>query len=217
MTPTEGESVMQQTRIISVRGLTRIFEGELVPQRTRGGGVNHYRVRGLRFEDSATLAAIGGAVDESSRSSSDARGIYFASVVLRGVARKGGYHSFFPRDWTQALVVKAVEAAYQNKQQINWVEAGNFFEGRTPDGMRVLLELDEVTGQVIDAFPRREKLKPNLEALWRIQRGRQKRSKLVCSKCQSLKVLICPKWHDAPRKLGWVERVRRWWRQWWLA
>jgi hypothetical protein len=93
------------------------------------------------------------------------------------------------------------------------MEQGNFFEGHTSEGMRIIMELD-AAGLVIDAFPLRAKVNQKKEALHRIKQGTQTRSRYVCGECQSVKVLVCPNGHGQKRAArGWFGR--RWRKMLW--
>jgi hypothetical protein len=198
--PTESPPTVQANQIVSPQGLARIFEGVKVAKLTRDGRVDHYRVRGFHLEDAAIMAANGFTVDERTRTSPDSHGVYRVRVFMFGKKRDMSA-GFFPRGWTREQVVTAIEQAYSdpNGQVREWAENERCYVGRTATGMRVVLALDEA-GQVFDAFPLRARCNQRLEALWRIQTGRQRRSKFVCSVCGKLKTLCCPSDHAPKRR-----------------
>ncbi|MGB8511136.1 MAG: EndoU domain-containing protein [Pyrinomonadaceae bacterium] len=187
-----------QEQIISEQGRVRIFEGQAIPQNMRDGVVHHYMMRGFHLEDPAVVAARGHIIYEDTRTSPDSRGIYRATVLMYGRKRRDG-SAFFPRDWTREQVARAIAQAYANREPYKWGEFVNCYRGTTETGMRIVMELDR-DGLVLDAFPRRAKLHQGREALWRIERGYQKRSRYVCAKCRSIKTLCCPHGHNAPAK-----------------
>jgi hypothetical protein len=194
--------------IFSSDGLHRIFEGELEANRTRGGEVNHYRVRGFHFEEAATMIARGIVIDEASRTSMDGRGVYRAGFTLKGSGRCTPTASgFFPVQWSREQVVSAIGEAYETRTLI--VAHQRIYEGRTREGMKIRLWLDEADN-ILDAMPLRAKVNRRREAQWKLKRGLSKRSRHVCGDCQSLKVYVCPKGHRLPAPIGVAIYVERW-------
>lgn len=207
---------MYEGNIFTDRGERRIFEGELVE--VRGGRA---RVRGFHLEDAAVMLARGIVVDEPTRTAPDSRGVYLAQVAMQGARRRPAYSGFFPRRWTREQVRAAIAEAYAVRRPRGWVDAGNFFEGKTRGGMSVVMELDE-SGLVLDAFPLRAKNPNNRkrDAQFRVKRGIRKEHHLVCAECHRTKVLLCPRGHSARlypgiflQQLGavirWLMKVRR--------
>jgi hypothetical protein len=204
-TRTPAPSSSKQFGISEIRML-RIFEGELVPQPTRDGRIDHYQVRGFHLEDAAIMAAHGHTVDERTRTSPDSRGVYRAQVLMFGSKKRHHGAGFFPRGWTRGQVIAAIGQAFTNRQPSTWGEFKNCFKGRTETGMQIVMQLDDA-GLMLDAFPLRSKVNPRTEALWRIEHGLQKRSRHVCSQCGRLRVLCCPAGH----KVRWrrLKKIRR--------
>jgi hypothetical protein len=184
---------MREGSIFAESGLARIFEGEL---EVRGG---RSQVRGFHLEDAGVMLARGIVVDEATRTAKDSRGVYHAQITMQGKGRHVGLSGFFPHGWSRALVEEAVKEAYETRRPRGWHVAGNFFEGRTRAGMKILMELDEGS-LVLDAFPLRNRNNPQKnrarDAQLRIRRGISKKHPLVCSHCQELKVLVCPSGHN---------------------
>lgn len=191
--------------VIATEGERRIFEGVLV--QVRGGRA---RVRGFHLEDPAVMQEKGIEVIEATRTAADSRGVYLAQVELAGAARNPAYGGFFPVNWSRDEVRAAIAEAYSTRRPVGWVDAGNFYKGRTRAGMRIVMELDD-DGQVIDAFPLRAGSSISnrkRDALFRVKRGTKQRDRLVCGECYSLKVLVCPNGHNSPLgRRGVVGRV----------
>ncbi len=125
--------------------------------------------------------------------------------VKRSTAERNG---FFPAGWTAAQIANAIAEAMDDRQPFDAGEAGNFFEGRTREGMRLILQLDD--GRVLDAIPQRAKLNKGREAKFQIERGIIPNSRRVCRQCKKIKVRVCPSGHGLPRPIGvggYVERV----------
>ncbi len=184
--------------IISERGKRRVFEGELVPQMQHGEAVNHFKVRGFRLESESIVTVTGNKVIESTRRPPDARGVYIAKVIVKGV--KSNKHNFFPRDWTAEQVLQSIAEAYVTREPHAGGEAGSFAVGRSSSGMRVLMELDD-DGLVLDASPFKRPTNPRRAARWMIEQGRIKKSKHICVRCQCPKVPVCLNGHNLPVEL----------------
>jgi hypothetical protein len=184
---------MYEGSIFTEKGMARIFEGELVE--VRGGRA---RVRGFHLEDAGVMQSRSIEIVELTRTASDSRGVYAAQITMQGARRRPAYGGFFPRGWSRERVLEAVTEAYETRRPCGWVDAGNFFEGRTRAGMRILMELDE-GGLVLDAFPVRAKNPNNRkrDARLRVAHGITKHHPLVCGRCHSLRVSVCPRGHDA--------------------
>jgi hypothetical protein len=194
--------------IFSSDGLRRIFEGELEENRKRTGEVEHYRARGFRLENAATMIARGIVIDETSRTSPDGRGVYRAGFTLKGFLRcPPSASGFFPVQWTREQVVSAIGEAYETRKLI--VAHQRIYQGRTREGMKIQLWLDE-TDKVLDAMPLRAKVNRRREAQWKMKRGLISKSSHVCGECQSLKVYVCPKGHRLPAPIGVAIYVERW-------
>jgi hypothetical protein len=201
---------MQSETILSEKGMRRIFEGELIEVRTGAGAVHHLRALGFHFEDESVLTARGHRIDEYSRTTPDSRGVYRAGVILEGKQRRGGGgQCFFPYNWRRSQVMEAIAEAYASREAVNWTEQGRFYKGQTARGMRIVMELDE-EGRVLNAFPLRAKTNKAREALYRIDRGLQKKSRYVCGRCQNMKRFCCPFGHGGPgRKKSLWSRIKK--------
>jgi hypothetical protein len=196
---------------ISEKGVQRIFEGELLEVRTRGGTLHHLRGVGYHLEDEAVMSARGHVINELSRTTPDSRGVYRAEVIIEGKQKRGGGgqgQAFFPYNWRRSQVLEAIAEAHANRQPHNVGEQGRFFKGRTARGMQIVMELDEA-GRVVNAFPLRAKVNPRREALYKIDRGLQRKGKYVCGKCHSLKYLCCPFGHGDPKRRGIIARLKK--------
>lgn len=180
--------------ILSAQGEQRIFEGELV--KVRGG---RERVRGFHLEDATVMRENGIRLLEETRTAADSRGVYMAQIELEGVKRRPAYGGFFPKSWTREQVRSAIAEAYTVKKPRGWVDAGHFYEGRTREGIRIVMELG-AGGRVLDAFPLRagsSHANRRRDARFRVTAGIKESSPLVCAECHRLKVLVCPKRHGS--------------------
>lgn len=203
---------MFESSILAAEGERRIFEGELVT--VRGGRA---RVRGFHLEDATVMRENGISIIEETRTASDSRGVYMAQIELEGVKRRPAYSGFFPKSWTREQVRSAIAEAYQVRRPRGWVDAGSFYEGRTREGIKVVMELDE-SGRVLDAFPQRggsSHANRRRDAQLRVSKGIRREHPLVCGRCHRVRVLVCPKGHDWPARWGWWARLGRWGRRHW--
>lgn len=190
--------------LISEEGERRIFAGQVL--RVRGGRA---RVRGFHLEDETVKRERGIRVIEATRTAADSRGVYLAQIELGGALRKPAYGGFFPAGWTREQVRAAIAEAYSVRRPRGWVDAGHFFEGKTGEGMKIIMELDD-GGRVIDAFPLRTKNPTHRkhDAQFRVMRGTQRKHHLVCTECHSIKIPVCPRGHN------WPFRRRGLWQLW---
>jgi hypothetical protein len=188
--------------------MRRIFEGELIEVKTRAGVVNHTQARGFHFENTEAMAR-GNSILEHTRSSPDGRGIYRAARIIQGAEwTQHERVSFFPQGWTRKQIVEAVTEAYMNRVPYVYRGQSNFYKGVSTEGMRIVLELDEA-GLVLDAFPIRAAINKGKEAVFRVQSGQLKKSKLVCKKCMVVRVQVCPNGHDEHVKKSLLVRMKR--------
>jgi hypothetical protein len=170
--------------IISLRGLTRIFEGELVPSLTREGRINHYRQLGFRHVSKDVMERNGYSLNFDTLSCPDNREVY-KSIWVFNDGRKLR-QQFFPRHWTRADVLAAIAEAYETREPKKWGMPGKFFQGRTRDGLRIILELDE-NNQVLDAIPRTSNTNHERLARWRVEHGFSRVGRYFCRVCGKLK------------------------------
>jgi len=193
--------------LISDEGEGRIFAGQVL--KVRGGRA---RARGFHLEDEAIKRERGIRVIEATRTAPDSRGVYLAQIELDGASRKAAYGGFFPAGWSRERVREAIAEAYSTRRPRGWVDGGNFFEGKTGEGIKIVMELDE-SGRVLDAFPLRAKNANHRkhDAQFRVARGISKGHRLVCGECHAVKIAVCPNGHSWP--LG---QVGRWRQLWWM-
>ena len=144
--PGEDEEVIEHTQPVKPadtalpsEARSHIFFGGVDSKKGTSGGWHH--------EPSGDLAK-GTYVKEGTRSAPDKYGVYEANVVIEGVQKKER-SSFFPKDWTQEQVEKAVLEAYENGklQPIKpWV-----LRGTASGGMEI--EIRVKGGVIQTAFP----------------------------------------------------------------
>ena len=118
---------------------SHIFHGEVD---TKEG-----RSLGWHYEPSADRAK-GTYVKEGTRSAPNQYGVYEANVVIEWIQKKER-SSFFPKDWTQEQVEKAILEAYENgkpKESTPWI-----IQGATSGGMKI--ELRTKGGKIQTAYP----------------------------------------------------------------
>lgn len=198
---------MQSETIFSERGLATIFRGEVVPQLRKDRTVEHYRVRGFRYE-SAEAEMAGCVTVKESRTADDGKGVYRARVIVRGIERYQTKSGFFPQRWTRNEVMDAIVEAYAHRELVNSSERLHKGKGRD---VSMLIYLDEADC-VIDAMPIRGKVSQSREALNRYERT-GKRGKLLCPSCFQPKVLVCPSGHfQSSNQKGLLRRLRKRWR-----
>jgi hypothetical protein len=114
----------------------------------------------------------------------DNRGVYSATWV--DASGRKIRQLFFPKEWTRGQVLVAIAEAYETRGPKKWETPGNFYEGRTREGLRIVLELDE-NEQVIDAIPRKSNTSFEQMARWRVWHGYSKHGKYFCGVCGQLK------------------------------
>lgn len=196
---------MSEDRIFALGAVERIFDGELKERRSKKGKLNHYAVRGFRLEVAEVMARRGIEVNELSRTPPDSRGVYRAFFSMQGQGRCDG--SFFPRAWTREQVLRAIEEAYQSRALV--VEQQRIYEGRTREGIKVRLWLDEA-GMVEDAQPvRAGKVSKQSLARFQMRRGLIRHSRYLCGECKRVKVHVCPVGHGLHAPIGFAVYVER--------
>lgn len=121
--------------------LEHVFHGELVKGKV---------AKGFHYEGAGMQATNGTKIIEGTRTATDARGVYEARVTVRGI-EKEKRSSFFPRSWSKADVVKAVNEAQSNMRAVN-PRRPNYYEGRTSSGMTIGM-LCNVNKQPVTAYP----------------------------------------------------------------
>jgi hypothetical protein len=115
-----------------------IFYGEVDPK--------YGKSRGWHYEPSADSKK-GTYVIEETRSVPDKHGVYEANVVIEGI-NKNARSSFFPKEWSQEHVEKAILEAYTDRQPTN---TGRF-RGYSSEGVEIELWIDS-KGNVTSAYP----------------------------------------------------------------
>lgn len=114
------------------------------------GHVKKGEARGFHYEGGRIEATYGTKVIENTRTAADARGVYQARVMVRGVEKRH-VSSFFPRSWSRADVVKTINEAYANRERVEG-KPSNYFEGKTSSGVKVGMLCNKY-GEVTTAFP----------------------------------------------------------------
>jgi hypothetical protein len=203
--------------VISARGRTIIFEGEVIQERRKDGTIHHVRVLGFRLEDVRVMERMGNKIVEASRTPPDANQVYKASVIVGGVKRKASGSVFFPSTWTVAQVEQAIAEAYLVKVAHRY-KGNSCYEGLSNSGLHIVMKMDDA-GLVLDAFPLPLAVTAKQALEWRVDTGRAKRNRHYCAKCGSLKVArrVCPKTADglsncAPIQFG-AKWIKKRWRQ----
>ncbi|MED3910559.1 T7SS effector LXG polymorphic toxin [Peribacillus simplex] len=90
---------------------------------------------------------MGGKIVPGTEKKPDKNGVYMAKVEIDGV-KKIADSSFFPKEWNRAEVLKAINEAYQSKEQI----ASNKYRGITSSGIKVEIYLNK-DGSIATAYP----------------------------------------------------------------
>jgi hypothetical protein len=170
--------------LFSPRAFARIFEGVLSAQVTREGKTHHFRMLGFRLVSDEVMRREGYSIKLDAGSCPDNRGVYVATWVRRDGRKLR--QSFFPKQWTREQVLDAIAEAYQRRVPVKWETPGQFFEGRTRTGMRIVLELDD-EGRVLDAIPRTGNKNFERDARWRVANGFAKSGRYFCAECGKLK------------------------------
>jgi hypothetical protein len=114
------------------------------------GQLKKGKARGFHYEGGRIEATYGTKVIENTRTAPDAHGVYEARVSVRGVEKKHG-SSFFPRSWSRADVLKAINEGYTNRANIAG-RSPNYFEGKSSSGVKVGMYCNK-NGEVVTAFP----------------------------------------------------------------
>jgi hypothetical protein len=91
-------------------------------------------------------------VIEGTESAKDKHGVYEANVEIEGI-KKGARSSFFPDEWSQAQVEKAIQEAYANRQ---FDPLSRNFHGHAANGIKIEMQLD-AKGWITTAYPLRGK------------------------------------------------------------
>jgi hypothetical protein len=60
--------------------------------------------------------------------------------------------TFFPKHWSPQQVVDSINEAFYNKKFVEGTK--NTFRGQTTEGLKIEMYIDNVTGQIISAFPK---------------------------------------------------------------
>lgn len=90
---------------------------------------------------------MGGNIIPGTEKAPDKNGVYMAKVEIDGV-RKVADSSFFPKEWNRVEVLKAIDEAFQTKQQIG----SNKYRGVTSSGIKVEMYLNK-DGSIATAYP----------------------------------------------------------------
>jgi hypothetical protein len=114
------------------------------------GQLKKGEARGFHYEGGRIEATYGTKVIENTRTAPDARGVYEARVSVRGVDKRHK-SSFFPRSWSRADVLKAINEGYTSRVKIAG-RSPNYFEGRSSSGVKVGMYCNK-NGEVVTAFP----------------------------------------------------------------
>lgn len=99
------------------------------------GQIKKGKAQGFHYEGARMEAAYGTRVIEGTRTAPDSHGVYTARVQVRGI-EKERRSTFFPRSWSRADVVKAINEAYASKRAPN-EHRPNYFEGMSSSGVRI--------------------------------------------------------------------------------
>lgn len=89
---------------------------------------------------------MGGKIIPGTEKKPDKNGVYVAKVEIDGV-KKIADSSFFPKEWDRTDVLKAIDEAYQSKQQV----ASNKYRGVTSSGIKVEMYLNR-DGSIATAY-----------------------------------------------------------------
>jgi hypothetical protein len=194
MTPNKGD-VMQSESVFAEGAIERIFNGDTVQHLRKSGEVEHTRARGFHYEDAAVMRERGIEIIEESRTSSDTRGVYKASIKIQGHRRRGTHYGFFPLSMSRDEILKAIVEAYEHRKAVK-VSNPKLCKGEG-GGLPVFMQLDDA-GRITDAWPRRAKYTRQQRAIW-LYATTGKRSKLLCPVCLQPKTLCCSHGHWPPR------------------
>jgi len=114
-----------------------------------GGMKKKGQVEGFHYEGAPNRATDGTKVLKITQPP-DARGIYKAKVEVRG-KEKEHQSTFFPRAWSRAEVLKAVDEAYANCDPVAG-KSPNYREGKSSDGMTIGMLFNRHE-EIVSAFP----------------------------------------------------------------
>ncbi len=78
----------------------------------------------------------------------NAQGVYEAEVVLNGIAKKIP-STFFPKAWTPAQVLEAIEEAYKSRQLVSNMKP--LYEGISKAGVVIRMYIEN--GIITSAYP----------------------------------------------------------------
>lgn len=92
-------------------------------------------------------------VIEGTRSTPDKHGVYEANVMIEGV-KKNARSTFFPKDWSEKEVERAILEAYQNRQPVNGRPPG-WFRGKSSEGIEIEMQM-RANGSIHTVYPIRE-------------------------------------------------------------
>jgi hypothetical protein len=180
-------------KVISDRGLTRLFDGEVMRNFRRDGVLENYTVKPFRYEGKPQ------SVVEASRTLPNIRGVYRARAVVEELKAHRS-SCFFPREWTRGDVLQAIEEAYAVRVPERFGRS-SFCNGLSSTGIEIVLELD-ASGLVLDAIPQFGKQMSKRElSILKVEQGIVKSSPYVCAKCatQKQRQWICPRGHNIPQ------------------
>ncbi|MFE0304829.1 T7SS effector LXG polymorphic toxin [Bacillus altitudinis] len=129
----QGKMGIKGAEKYNTHTMKHIYHGE-INKRGKAVGYHHESMQG-------------GKIIPGSESLPDKNGIYRAKVEIEGV-EKVAKSSFFPKEWNRIDVLKAIDEAYQNKQQIG----PNKFKGITSSGIKIEMYLKK-DGSIATAYP----------------------------------------------------------------
>ena len=134
---------LQRTEYFTEQALHHIFEGEL----NKGNKVVGYHHEGM--------ASAKAHVEEGSRSTPDADGVYSGKVYIGTKLKDGnnGYSTFFPKEWTPQQVVDAINYAWEHRER----RTESQYAGKTKDGVTIMFYTDASTGKIATAYPVKKK------------------------------------------------------------
>lgn len=114
------------------------------------GDIKKGKARGFHYEGAQMEASNGTKVIENTRTKTDRNGVYEAKITVRGIEKRHR-SSFFPRSWSRAEVVKAINEGYANRSSVK-DRAPNYFEGTSSSGVRIGMYCNR-NGELVTAFP----------------------------------------------------------------
>ncbi len=142
----DGEGVLEHAQpvkpaenALTEKARAHIFSGDVDTKQGKS--------QGWHYERSADPAK-GTYVKEDTRSVPNQHGVYEANVVIEGILKKER-SSFFPRDWTQEQVEKAILEAYENSKPAPLNPT--VLRGTAAGGM--VIEIRTKNGKIQTAYP----------------------------------------------------------------